>query len=396
MKAISLLGVFLLAKLLVLANRDIPLSPWTPWAYLWQDVLVVLLFAALEWSTRRRPWICWCVYTMLVLYIAVNVPIACTLTTPLTWPLLRAARGPLVDSITYHVTIANVLRLAAIFTAAGVLPFLAKRLLPFVSARVRCAVVVAAVVALPLGPMAAARLRTLGLDRNVLAVLVTSALPRITAVDDAGDYRLGPFGNPQGEDLARYRSAAAGRNVVIMHLESTGARYLRPYGAAEDPMPNLTRLAEQAILFENVYTTYPETIKSFFAVQCAQHPALDLPSETYGRDSGPSLAAILREHGYRTGLFHSGRFMYLGRDAVIRNRGYDTLEDAGAIGGDHDSSFGIDEPSTIRRILGWIDDAGLARPGLVAPAAARWAEAPRVAADAPVPPARSGKPTCRP
>jgi hypothetical protein len=31
---------------------------------------------------------------MLVLYIAVNVPVACTLTTPLTWPLLRAARGP--------------------------------------------------------------------------------------------------------------------------------------------------------------------------------------------------------------------------------------------------------------------------------------------------------------
>jgi arylsulfatase A-like enzyme len=91
-------------------------------------------------------------------------------------------------------------------------------------------------------------------------------------------------------------------------------------------------------------------------VQCAQHPALDTPPETYGRDSGPALAAILHEHGYRTGLFHSGRFMYLGMDAVIRNRGYDTLEDAGAIGGDHDSSFGIDEESTIRRILRWIDD----------------------------------------
>jgi hypothetical protein len=55
MKATSLLGMFLLAKLLVLANRGIPLSPWTPWAYVWQDAVVVLLFAALEWSTRRRP-----------------------------------------------------------------------------------------------------------------------------------------------------------------------------------------------------------------------------------------------------------------------------------------------------------------------------------------------------
>ncbi len=360
MKATSLLGVFIMAKLLVLAGRDIQLSPWTPWAYVWQDVLVALFFALLEWSTRRRPWIGWAVYTVLVLYTAINVPVACTLTTPLTWPLLRAARGPLTDSIAYHVTLANILRLAAVLTTASVLPSLTKRLLPFVPARVRVAVVVAAAVALPFGPLAASRLRTLGLDRNVLTVLVTTALPRITAADDTRDYRLSPFGNPHGEDLSRYRGAAAGRNVVIIHLESTGARYLRPYGAAEDPMPNLTRLADQAILFENAYTTYPETIKSFFAVQCAQHPALDTPPESYGHaapgGSGPALATILREHGYCTGLFHSGRFMYLGMDAVIQNRGYDTLEDAGAIGGDHDSSFGIDEESAVRRILRWIDD----------------------------------------
>jgi arylsulfatase A-like enzyme len=121
-------------------------------------------------------------------------------------------------------------------------------------------------------------------------------------------------------------------------------------------MPRLTRLAEQAILFENAYTVYPETIKSFFAVQCSLDPALDTPAESYGRDFGPALATVLRERNYRTGLFHSGRFMYLGMEAAIRNRGYDTLEDAGDIGGEHESSFGIDEPSAVRRILRWIDD----------------------------------------
>src|SRR5262249_32634304 len=69
--------------------------------------------------------------------------------------------------------------------------------------------------------------------------------------------------------------------------------------------------------------------------------------------------------GYRTGLFHSGRFMYLGMDAVVRSRGFDTLEDAGDIGGDHDSSFGIDEPSTVRRILRWIDASPRGQPFLV-------------------------------
>jgi glucan phosphoethanolaminetransferase (alkaline phosphatase superfamily) len=356
MKAASLLGVFILAKVLVLATRNFPLSVWAQWAYLWQDVLVALLLAALEHATRRRPRVSWAVYALLALYTAVNVPVACTLATPLTWPLIRAARGPLADSIAYHVTLANVLRLAAVLGAAALLPYAMKRLVPRIPLRVRAAFVVAAIICLPVGPMAAARVQTLGLDRNVLTALVSTALPRIWATDVAGDWRRSPFGSPLGEDLSRYRGAAAGRNVVIVHLESTAACYLRPYGAAEDPMPNLTRLADAAVLFEHAYTVYPETIKSFFAVQCSLHPAMDTPNETYGRDFGPALATVLRRHGYRTGLFHSGRFMYLGMDAAIRNRGYDTLEDAGDIGGEHDSSFGIDEPSAVRRILGWIDD----------------------------------------
>jgi hypothetical protein len=40
---------------------------------------------------------------------------------------------------------------------------------------------------------------------------------------------------------------------------------------------------------------------------------------------------------------------------IIRHRGYQTLEDAGDIGGNHHSSFGVDEPSTVARILSWID-----------------------------------------
>ena len=98
----------------------------------------------------------------------------------------------------------------------------------------------------------------------------------------AADWGRSPFGDPRGEDLSGYRGGAAGRNVVVVHLESTAARYLRPYGARYDPMPNLTRWSRQAILFENAYTAYPETIKSFFAAQCGRWPALDTTAEDTG------------------------------------------------------------------------------------------------------------------
>ena len=75
MKSLSLFGVLLLARILILVGRDLPLSFWSPLAYLWQDLLVVLVFAGLERITPRRPWISWIVYGMSALYVAINVPL---------------------------------------------------------------------------------------------------------------------------------------------------------------------------------------------------------------------------------------------------------------------------------------------------------------------------------
>jgi arylsulfatase A-like enzyme len=54
-------------------------------------------------------------------------------------------------------------------------------------------------------------------------------------------------------------------------------------------------------------------------------------------------------------MFHSGRFNYLGMDALIRRKGFDVTEDAGAIGGQVESSFGVPEAATVTRLLSWID-----------------------------------------
>jgi arylsulfatase A-like enzyme len=243
--------------------------------------------------------------------------------------------------------------MALVLAAAGLLPFLVRRI-PARILGLAGAVLVPPLVVL--GPAAAGRVETFGLHRNVLAVLVTTSFPRITAEGLAGGERASPFPGGPAEDLSRFQGAAAGRNVVLILLESTAARYLRPYGAAEDPMPHLTELAGRSILFENAYAVYPESIKGLFSVLCATYPALDTEPEMYERVHPPSLAEVLARAGYRTGLFHSGRFGYLGMESVVRNRGFETLEDAGDIGGDHDSSFGVDdERITVRRILAWIE-----------------------------------------
>lgn len=363
MRALALLGVFIVAKLAILTGRPIQISLWTPIAYFWQDILVALTFFALD-TAIRRSWLGWTLYGVAVSYVAINVPIARVVSTPLTWTMMGAAGGALSDSIRHHATPAN-LALMSLTVASGiVLPLLIRRLRAQKHIALKIpALRLSPLLALPivlLGPIAAPRVETIGMDRNAILALVTTALPRLSdSVADVGtkeDWRASPFGaEPNGDDLSQWRGAAAGRNVVLIALESTGAEYLRPYGASQDPMPNLSELASASLIFEDAYAVYPESIKALFSMLCSRYPAMDTETESYARITTPSLATLLKSAGYRTALFHSGRFMYLGMKAVVENRGFEILEDAGAIGGHHESSFGVDEPSTVRRALAWID-----------------------------------------
>jgi phosphoglycerol transferase MdoB-like AlkP superfamily enzyme len=95
---------------------------------------------------------------------------------------------------------------------------------------------------------------------------------------------------------------------------------------------------------------------------CSRYPAFGVPAEAHAATPCAAIAETLKGTGYSTALFHSGRFHYLGMDAIVQNRGFDVLEDAGAIGGNVRSSFGVDEAATVSRILGWIDRRPPGRP----------------------------------
>jgi phosphoglycerol transferase MdoB-like AlkP superfamily enzyme len=346
MRALSLLIVFVLAKLAILGGHSIPVSVWTPLAYFWQDALIALLFAALEWRLPAR--VTWSLYWTLSIFAAFNIPIVRAVSTPLTLAMLRAARGPLSDSFLVYITWQNAALVALTLAAAALFP----RVLRRVPTR---AFVTATLPIVVLGPIASARVETLGLHRNAVVAIIRSALPEISASASTEDWRTSHISASPSDDLSMLRGIAKGRNVVMVSLESTAAQYLSFYGGEGELTPHLTALARNAVVFENAYAVYPESIKGLFSVLCSTYPAFDSPPESYVNVPCPALPAQFAASGYHTSLFHSGRFNYLGMKAVIENRGYRTLEDAGDIGGNHNSSFGVDEPSTVARMLAWID-----------------------------------------
>jgi hypothetical protein len=351
LKALSLFGVLILAHLLSLLGRHIGLSAWTPLALFWQDVLIALLFAFLDFCMNRTRAI-WFVYAVLVLYVAINVPVTRVLSTPLTLPMLRAARGPLRDSIAYYFTPVNLGAIVLVLAAGVGLPLLLSRLkLRFVTPMMIGGLAIVAV-----GPIAVSKVETVGMHRNAFGALIPARLPVYSGTTGSADWRTSPFPTSiTTGNISRYHGAAAGRNVILVLLESTASRYLRLYGAVEDPTPNLTHLGSQSLVFDNAYAVYPESIRGLFSVLCSQYPKFGAPPDDYPAAPCVSIAEQLRQIGYRTALFHSGRFMYLGMKSVVENRGFDTLEDAGDIGGNVNSSFGVDEPSAVKRMLSWVD-----------------------------------------
>lgn len=382
MRPASLFIVFVAAKAAILWDRPVDLSLWSTAAYLWQDAMVVVVFAAAAVSLDRlRPqshipaFVYWC----LAAYAALNIPIARVLSTPLTMPMLRATSDTLADSILLYATWLNA---ALVLTALGMAAIL-PRVLSGLSVRALTAAIAAAALLVAIGPAAADRVDTIGLHRNAVVALVLSAFPRVDARAAGTEDWTAPFSalaavesadlahtpNAAGDKdtasanaLQSLRGIARGRNVILVGLESTGAQYLRLYGAAEDLTPNLDRLAQSGVVFDHAYAVYPESIKGLFSVLCSTFPAFDTTPRMYEAAPCRSIAAELSARGYVTAMFHSGRFGYLGMESIIRGRGYHTLADAGDIGGQRESSFGVDEDATVARMLDWIDSHQRSRP----------------------------------
>lgn len=325
------------------------MSIWTPLVYIWQDALLAVFFAALE-SFIPRKRILSVLYGALAVYVALNVPLVLALGSPLTSQMSQAAGGALWDSIRHYITIENILRVTAVLASAIGLPLLVRHWPRKLNHWTFGAFVVAAVA----GAIGSRKLDTDGLHRNAIVAYVSSWKTKTSANDHPViDWRKSPFGAERREGLEALKGTARGRNVVMVSLESTGAGYLT--GSTNTPMPYFSRVSQQGISFANAYSVYPESIKGLFSVLCSRYPSLDTKGEDYQKVRSPALAKVLADAGYRTGLFHSGRFMYLGMEEVVKDRGYQVCEDAGAISGVLRSSFGVDEEAALKRMLAWVD-----------------------------------------
>lgn len=104
------------------------------------------------------------------------------------------------------------------------------------------------------------------------------------------------------------------RNVIFILVDTLRADRLGIYGAERDTSPNVDAFARGAVLFQNARSQGSCTFPSANSILTSRYPSafLGQPNRSMGiPPSIPSLAEILRLHGYRTAAVSSS--------AVVRN-----------------------------------------------------------------------------
>ena len=155
------------------------------------------------------------------------------------------------------------------------------------------------------------------------------------------------------------------RNVVLIQLESTRARSVKPYNEDLDTTPFLDELAASpgSLLAERAYTTVPHTSKASVSINCGIEPHLVQPTTEANPDGipVPCLADLLAGQGYRTTLFQSSTESFEDFEGLVENFGYEEyypLESMDTEGYEQTNYFGYEDDIMLEPSEKWLEDNG--------------------------------------
>ena len=157
-------------------------------------------------------------------------------------------------------------------------------------------------------------------------------------------------------------NVARPRNVIVMILESVGAKYLSNYGSVYATTPNLLEESRHAVVFDNIYAHAPYTFETFMAVNFSVYPGVPWCYAPAGwapdwhPQLPPTFASVLHQRGWRTAYLHNGDMDWGGEKSVIAQAGYETIEDYHDMQAPALTSWGAEDRFLIDRLIQWIDE----------------------------------------
>ena len=118
-------------------------------------------------------------------------------------------------------------------------------------------------------------------------------------------------------------------NVVLVILESYTADVIETLGGEKGITPYFSKLTQEGMLFENIYSTGDRTDKGIVAV-LSGYPAQSCSSiikEPSKFEKLPSLASVFKNNGYTTSVYYGGESEFANFKAYWKYSGYNTIID---------------------------------------------------------------------
>jgi arylsulfatase A-like enzyme len=134
--------------------------------------------------------------------------------------------------------------------------------------------------------------------RGTVGLVATGAALAFAGIH--GGYWLG-----ERVATARLPTAPGGvPNILVIVVDTLRADHLSSYGYRRATSPNLDRLAQQGVLFENAFSESSWTAPSHATILTGRHPREHKVEWNSGLDDRyPTIPEVLRRHGYRTAAF---------------------------------------------------------------------------------------------
>jgi arylsulfatase len=122
-------------------------------------------------------------------------------------------------------------------------------------------------------------------------------------------------------------ASAAGRNVILITVDTLRADHLSSYGFALETSPSIDALAAEGVLFERAVAASSSTAPShasIFTSRFTRQHSIGYRNGETRLEGGMTLAEVLRRAGYATGAFVGN--VVLNRRTGL-DRGFDTYDD---------------------------------------------------------------------
>lgn len=117
-------------------------------------------------------------------------------------------------------------------------------------------------------------------------------------------------------------------NVILISIDTLRSDRLSCYGYKYKTSPHIDKLAEEGVLFENIYAQSPWTLPSHMSILTSLYPSVHGVQTTDDSLSGDfiTLAEVLKNNGYYTAAFVDASFVSA---KYGFNQGFDIYDDSG-------------------------------------------------------------------